>query len=414
MSKVSGRFISIDSNAVEVVNTDEISAKLDSGGDIEKSSDGLKLKGTLAQTYTFTNLPVSNATPTSDNQLATKVYVDGLIEGRKWKDPVRVLSDSNASVSSAPTSIDGVTLAANDRVALTGQTTASENGIWKFASAGSAMTRPDDFATGDTVANASFLVSEGTNYADTQWTVSTNAGSDTVDTDDLALVQTDGSGSSVTAGDGLTKSGNTINVVAGNNSINTNADDITVNISATVPGIEVHTDGLRVSTDIAGNGLTGAGGAALAVQASDTSITVAAGGISVDPAQLIKSGSAELDGDKVDIDTTFTYITPNTGQGTVTDATHLGAVLAGIDDEIKNVTKYDEHTLTSGEVSSKTFDLPANVVDKTRLRLTILKGTQQEEGVDFTATDGSDAITWTGQGMDGLVAAGDVIATEYV
>jgi len=53
-----------------------------------------------------------------------------------------------------------------------------------------------------------------------------------------------------------------------------------------------------------------------------------------DAGLLLQGASDELDGDKVDVDTTFSNITPNTGQGTVDDTAQLGAILAGIDDSL--------------------------------------------------------------------------------
>ena len=49
------------------------------------------------------------------------------------KDPVRVLANTNIALTGLQT-IDGVSLATNDRVALIGQTTASQNGIYSALS----------------------------------------------------------------------------------------------------------------------------------------------------------------------------------------------------------------------------------------------------------------------------------------
>ena len=46
---------------------------------------------------------------------------------------------------------------------------------------------------------------------------------------------------------------------------------------------------------------------------------------------LIRAGSQELDGDKVDIDVTLSNITPDTTPGEVDNAAELGAILVGID-----------------------------------------------------------------------------------
>jgi len=127
----------------------------------------------------------------------------------KWIAPVAALADANVASLSGATTIDGVAVAAGDRVALTAQTTATENGVW-VVQAG-AWTRPGDFDTGESAANRTFLVSEGATYADTTWTVSTDPPNDIIDTDNLALVQTTGQAQTsiqnVGAGTGLLAAG---------------------------------------------------------------------------------------------------------------------------------------------------------------------------------------------------------------
>lgn len=108
----------------------------------------------------------------------------------KWIEPVAALADANVASLSGTTTIDGVALSAGDRVALTGQTTATENGVW-IVDAGP-WTRPGDFDTGQSASNRTFLVGEGTDYADTTWTVSTDPPNDIIGTDNLTIVQTTG------------------------------------------------------------------------------------------------------------------------------------------------------------------------------------------------------------------------------
>lgn len=106
---------------------------------------------------------------------------------------VRALSDSNVATLSGTTTIDTVSLGVDDRVLLTAQTTASENGIW-VVQAG-AWVRPSDFETGDSAAGAIITVQEGSTYADQVWQVTTDSGSDIIGTDTLALQQISGGGS---------------------------------------------------------------------------------------------------------------------------------------------------------------------------------------------------------------------------
>lgn len=114
--------------------------------------------------------------------------------GTRWKDPVLVVATSNLTLSGEQT-IDGVTTSAS-RIAVTGQSTASQNGI--YTTAAGAWTRTTDLAAGDSAASVAFFVEEGTTYADTCWRCTSDPGSDVVGTNNLAFAQF-GTGTSYTA-----------------------------------------------------------------------------------------------------------------------------------------------------------------------------------------------------------------------
>ena len=148
--------------------------------------------------------------------------------GLKWKDPVRALIDAPITLATgvaAGTIHDGVTLALGDRILPTAQATAAENGIYEVTAG--APVRPADYPAGSSAANVTVFVSEGTTYADTQHTCTTDPPSDIVDTDGTTWAQT-GGGATVTAGDGLTLTGVVLDVVAANASIVANPDSIEV------------------------------------------------------------------------------------------------------------------------------------------------------------------------------------------
>lgn len=177
---------------------------------------------------------VSLIDPAIATDAATKGYVDAIAQGGIfWKAPVRVLTTSNVTISNPGTAVfDGVTLTAGDRIALVGQSTGSQNGIYDFNGSGIALTRSADSDTSAEVKSGmSFWVNEGTTNADTAWTLTTNDPI-TLGTTSLTFVQFSGLGQ-VTAGAGLTKSGSTLNIGAGTG-ITVNADD--VQISATYAG----------------------------------------------------------------------------------------------------------------------------------------------------------------------------------
>jgi hypothetical protein len=83
-------------------------------------------------------------------------------------------------MSGMPTSIDGVTLAANDRVLLKDQTDQRSNGLWYVVTLGTGADgqwgRPPDWywGGGGARAGAQVVVEEGTVNADTGWVVSSN------------------------------------------------------------------------------------------------------------------------------------------------------------------------------------------------------------------------------------------------
>jgi hypothetical protein len=174
-------------------------------------------------TYKITGL----GTPTDATDAATKGYVDNAVVGIDWKASVRAATTANLNISSDlenGDTVDGVTLATGDRVLVKNQSTGSENGIYVVKASG-APDRSTDADTGaELTSNFAVFVEEGTANAD-QGYVLTNDGAITVGTTALTFTQFTGLGQ-VTAGDGLTKTGNTINVNPGTG-INITSDQVT-------------------------------------------------------------------------------------------------------------------------------------------------------------------------------------------
>jgi hypothetical protein len=168
---------------------------------------------------------INLADPTTATDGANKQYVDNLSNGLSWKQAVRAYGAANITLSGIPASglTDGVTLVAGDRVLLNNQSTPSQNGIYVAASG--AWSRATDADVGTELVNATVYISEGTTYADTQWTCVTNApitiGSTTVQFQQIA-----GAGT-YSWGNGLTNVGNTVNVNPGTGIV-ISADAVTV------------------------------------------------------------------------------------------------------------------------------------------------------------------------------------------
>ena len=212
------------------------------------------------------------ADPTDNAHIATKGYVDAARQGLDVKASVRVASVAPVAIASALEAgdvIDGVTLAEGDRVLLKDQSTASENGIYVVVGSGAgAASRAPDADTSAKVTTGMFtFVAEGTVNGDNGFVLTTNDAI-TLGTTGLTFVQFSGAGQ-VIAGAGLTKSGNTLDVVGTADRITVNADS--VDIASTYVGqssittLGTITTGVWNGTDVAvADGGTGASDAASA------------------------------------------------------------------------------------------------------------------------------------------------------
>ncbi len=107
-------------------------------------------------------------TPSAAGDAVPKSYVDSAVEGLAWKDSARVGTQSNINLSSPGSTIDGVTMASQDRVLVRNQSTQSQNGIYVWNGAAVAMTRSLDASTFAELEQAIITVEEGTD-AGTTW-----------------------------------------------------------------------------------------------------------------------------------------------------------------------------------------------------------------------------------------------------
>ena len=145
--------------------------------------------------------------PTGAQDAATKNYVDGAVQnaaaGIDSKPSVRVVATSNITLSGTQT-IDGVSLAAGDRVLATAQSTGSQNGVYVVASGAWARATDAD-QTGEITPGAFWFVEEGSANGKTQWRCN-NTGTVTIGTTAITIVQF-GAASSYSAGNGLQLTG---------------------------------------------------------------------------------------------------------------------------------------------------------------------------------------------------------------
>ena len=172
---------------------------------------------------------ISVATPTESSHAATKGYVDAARSGLDVKDSVRVATTAAINISADLQNggvIDGVTLATGDRVLVKNQSSGAENGIYVVVAAGAASRSTDADTSAEVTSGMFTFVAEGTVNADSGWVLSTND-TITLGTTALTFAQFSGAGQ-VTAGAGLTKSGNTIDAVGTADRITVNADSIDI------------------------------------------------------------------------------------------------------------------------------------------------------------------------------------------
>jgi hypothetical protein len=155
------------------------------------------------------------ASPTDSTDAATKAYVDAVTEGLHIHPSVVAATTANVALASAlenSDTLDGVTLATNDRILVKNQTTTSENGIYIVQASGQ-PTRAADFDTASEVDSGDFVfVSSGTANGSTGW-VQTNKPA-TIGTDAILFTQFAGAGT-YTAGTGLTLTGTVFSINTG-------------------------------------------------------------------------------------------------------------------------------------------------------------------------------------------------------
>jgi hypothetical protein len=186
--------------------TSAIQTQLD--GKLDES--GGTMTGALAM---GTNKITGLGTPTDATDAATKAYVDSAVQGIDWKASVRAATTTAVTLASDlenGDTLDGVTLATGNRILVKNQSTGSENGIYVVQATGAPTRSTDADTDAELTSNFAVFVEEGTLNAD-QGYVLTNDGAITVGTTALVFTQFTGLGQ-VTAGTGLEKTGNTINI----------------------------------------------------------------------------------------------------------------------------------------------------------------------------------------------------------
>jgi len=251
-----------------------------------------------------------------DDSLVNKSYVDAVANGLDVKASVRVATTANlagsynngngtiTASSNGAISIDGVSLSVDDRILVKDQTTQTQNGFYKVTTVGSGsaafvITRtPDADAASELTGGAFTFVEEGTANADNGYVLTTN-GTPTLGTTNITFEQFSGAGQ-ISAGAGLTKTGNTIDAVGTSNRISVSANAIDISTSyvgqTSITTLGTITTGTWTGTAIAatsgGTGLTSvAKGTVLVANSANTISALDGGGNSADGVLLYTNSS---------------------------------------------------------------------------------------------------------------------------
>lgn len=183
---------------------------------------------------------INLADPTNPQDGATKNYVDNTALGLTIK-VARVVATSNISVSSAPASVDSVTLGSGDILLLIGQGSNAENGLWQYAAAASPLTR---YAASATKPGLLVVVTEGTVNHDKMYLLTTDAPI-IVGTTLLSFTAFT-PGVTYTASNGVLLTGTNFTVQNADSSISVAGGGIAVAL-ATASGLSI-SSGLKVTT----------------------------------------------------------------------------------------------------------------------------------------------------------------------
>ena len=249
----------------------------------------------------YTNLmgDVRVQTPTKDTNPATKQYVDQTATGLKVQEHVSLATTVNIAFPfNGNITVDGsANPIVGSRILVKEQSDKTQNGVWIVVNPG-AWTRSTDFASGTNVSNFYVFVDNGSANLHTGWVV--DGSNVIVGTSDITFNQFSSTGD-IQPGNGLTKAGETLNIIAcdGNGHYTINGGSINgTTIGATSEASGKFTT-LEATTSITGTLTT-------AAQPNITSVGTL--------------GSVDIDGGAID-DTPIGSGTASTGKFTTLEAT---------------------------------------------------------------------------------------------
>ncbi len=357
--------------------------------------------------YKITNL----ALPTSDTDAASKLYVDSVSQSLIIKDAVKVATtaaselqnqggsayvyDPNLSGSEGtdfwsnvvtPKDIDGVALSDGDRILIKDASDARGNGIWVYNDTDNKFYRSDDANNAQSSPGFNEVrigmfcfVQAGTSNANNGYVLTATSGSPADPTgkydlgsDTLNFTQFTGAGS-IVAGEGLSKTGNTLDVNYDDSTIGLNANTLYVKdqgITATQLGSNAVTE-IKINNGAVTVNKIGAG--AVSYDKLNSNVVYAAGAISLYTGTPGTGLAVNVDGVTIEIDTNALKVvdggidTNQLADGAVTsdkieDGTIVGTDIAGLTITGSNIAN---GTITIDKLDFSTFVAPGGgIIDQ--------------------------------------------------
>ena len=392
-------------------------------------------------THNFTGATITVPTisgGSSANAPTTKSYVDGLVEGLSWKNPVVAATTGDITLSGEQT-IDTVAVVAGNRVLVKDQSTATQNGIYEVSE--TSWVRAPDADVGSELVGAAIMVVDGDANANSQFVQT--APSVTIGSTDITFVQF-GGGQTYVGGTGLLLTGNTFSVRMGAGLAELPAGEVGVDVSTT-GGLTVGAGLTESQLAILADSTTGATVAPVAlstngagVAVDNTTIAHTTGTLSVKDAGIgsaklnVGSGAGQIDSSAIPADTGFTpsNYTPDVGEDGIT------AHLAGIDAAIAGVStesfKQATHTISAGEQSAGYIDISGwatKPLNTQSVRITPVGGPEQANyavtggavtpDFEVSLASGSERIIFRNAGSPSVtvtedLGTGDVLMISYV
>lgn len=317
--------------------------------------------------------------PTAAGDAANKSYVDGVASGLDLKSSVRLATAaalpaytaSGSGVGKTLTadangalSVDGVAVALSNRILVKDEGAPHiDHGIYVVSQVGDGsnpwiLTRSTDFDQDSEISNGAFtFVREGTVNADSGWVLITDDPI-TIDTTALAFTQFSGAGQ-IDAGDGLSKTGNTLSVNVDGQGIELVADQLALELDGAT--LTKSASGLKLSDTAVTPGSFGSASETVTITidqqgrltaASEQSISITASQVSdfneaaQDAVGGILTNSAKID------------LTYDDGANTISADIVAGSLF---DVDINANAAIDASKIADGSVSNAEFQYLANV-----------------------------------------------------